>query len=303
MDGPVVSLRALKPIKKGEEIFIAYIDTTNPYARRRSELKAQWFFDCNCIKCQKGPTLLEDRWLMDPDEFATNEWWRSTADSLMEEDFATDPANYVGESQNEKRVAAIQGKAFETYSKAQDLSNPAKQKAILTGLDVCKKSGLWPIYRQPCAGLRDDLIVNLLSTGDFESAYKQCAIRYRYILPNLYPQENHPVRVIQVWQTAMLALHLYDLKASEAEPGHERAQIDLCMVGATLLNEVLKSFKLNDGEHNSFAESVKKKLDEMRTEFYKKWGGSAEDFKADMLRGMEAFRQLGDCIEGERSKH
>eukprot|EP00026_Physarum_polycephalum_P008497 Phypoly_transcript_08585.p1 GENE.Phypoly_transcript_08585~~Phypoly_transcript_08585.p1 ORF type:complete len:482 (+),score=27.99 Phypoly_transcript_08585:45-1490(+) len=47
-----VVLRALKPIKQGEELLITYIDETQSKANRQQELKAKYGFTCNCSRCQ-----------------------------------------------------------------------------------------------------------------------------------------------------------------------------------------------------------------------------------------------------------
>ena len=60
MDGPRVSVRTLRPIKKDKEIYISYIDATNPYHRRQEELQSRWFFTCRCAQCQEKATLQED---------------------------------------------------------------------------------------------------------------------------------------------------------------------------------------------------------------------------------------------------
>jgi SET and MYND domain-containing protein len=207
MDGPVISIRTLKPIKKNEEIFISYIDTTNPYPRRQSELKSRWFFTCRCSKCQKGPVLVEDKWAIQPSQVDEN--WKEMADQFMKnegEEGTTDPANYTGDSLDQKRVAALQSRIFTLYQTAQTTTDPASAiKIIEDGMRICHQSELWPGYRQPYAALRDELIVNLLEVGDYQGAWRQCAKRYRDVLPELYEQAFHPVRVVLVWQSAMLA--------------------------------------------------------------------------------------------------
>ena len=51
-DGPIVSMRTLKPVAKDEELFVAYIDSTNSLHKRQQELMARFAFDCRCRKCQ-----------------------------------------------------------------------------------------------------------------------------------------------------------------------------------------------------------------------------------------------------------
>ena len=51
---PQVVVRALSRISAGEEVFIKYIDTTNPRSVRRAELNESYYFECNCAKCKLG---------------------------------------------------------------------------------------------------------------------------------------------------------------------------------------------------------------------------------------------------------
>src|SRR6266498_2479244 len=52
-DGPNILVRSLRDIKRGEEITISYIDSTNPFAMRQAQLKERYFFTCKCGLCQK----------------------------------------------------------------------------------------------------------------------------------------------------------------------------------------------------------------------------------------------------------
>ena len=54
MDGPQMQLRALNDIKKGEELYISYIDPMMPFIKRQTQLQSRWFFTCKCSKCSLG---------------------------------------------------------------------------------------------------------------------------------------------------------------------------------------------------------------------------------------------------------
>ncbi|KAL4910422.1 hypothetical protein BDW74DRAFT_173878 [Aspergillus multicolor] len=56
-DGPELYIRALRPIAKGEQIFICYIDTTYPAIIRQKELRERFYFECRCDKCLREQTL------------------------------------------------------------------------------------------------------------------------------------------------------------------------------------------------------------------------------------------------------
>lgn len=290
MDGPKVSIRTLRSVKADEEIFVSYIDTTNPYSRRQSELKSRWFFDCRCSKCIKGPTLPEDNWAIEPRGLAKKV--KDVADTLIKaEPFASDPANYVGESRDEKRVAAIQGQAFEDYEKEQQTADAEEAIRIIeNNMRMCHESKLWPVYRQPFAALRDDLILNLLLVGQYQVAWAQCAKRYRYITPKLYPEPHHPVRVVQTWQMAMLALYL----SSEGVA----MGVDLGPIAYMLIMEVAKVSNQSHGENSAFSQSVKKKLDEETAEVRKALGDEADGIvQVGLPQQRKVLLDMGDWIQ------
>lgn len=292
MEGAEVSIRTVKPIKKDEEIYISYIETTNPYARRQSELKSRWFFTCKCSKCQKGPTLLEDKWAIKPKDLANK--WKGVADDMIAvADFPHDPANFVGDSQDEKRVAAIQGQAFLDYEDEQRIADPTQAiKKSEDGMRLCHQSELWPVYRQPYAAFRDDLIVNMLTVGNYQIALAQCAKRYRYTLPKIYPQVGHPIRVVQTWQTAMLALYLADQERPIA-PG-----VDMPVVAYMLVMEVNNAAKASHGENSAFAKSVKTKLEEMRAQFHSLLGTNADELLANGIPPQKKlFLEMGTWMQ------
>ncbi|KAF2187202.1 SET domain-containing protein [Zopfia rhizophila CBS 207.26] len=295
LDGPEPAIRTLKPINKDEEVYISYIDPTNPYARRQSELKARWSFTCKCTKCQKGATLDEDKWLIRSEKMAQK--YKDLADAMIElEDLGDNEANYVGESEDEKRLAAIQWKAFDMYEDEQQTVDPQEAiKKIEDGMRWCYQSGLWPINRQPYAAFRDDIIVNMSSVGNYPIAFAQCAKRYKYILPKLYPEIAHPLRVVQTWQTAMLTLYL---ASEEGAMGIAQAGVDMSLIAYMLVIEVKFMSRLSHGANSRFAKSVSKKFDEMTAELHAKLGPNAEDLMSNAIpRQRELFMEMGDWLQ------
>jgi hypothetical protein len=294
MDGPSVTLRTLKPIKEDEEVYISYVDTTNPYSRRQSELKARWFFDCMCTKCQKGATLDEDKWAREPRTLPTK--MKDVADTLIRhQNHEHDAANYVGDTQDELRAAAIQAKAFAEYEEAQNMQDPQQViEKIENAMRLCFESGLWPVFRQPYAALRDDLIVNLLGVGKYKDAWAQCAKRYKYILPKLYPVPFHPVRVVQTWQMAVLAVYLAGDAEGVGAPG-----VNMGLIAMMLVKQVLDASSLSHGPNSAFAKSVKRKAEEMMEELKRSLGGNPN--KEVMDRELEVQRdmlmQMGDWVK------
>ena len=268
MDGPEIALHALRDIKMDEEIFISYIDPTNPFSRRQHELKERWFFGCRCGKCEKGPTEQEDVFLVNPKEAPQK--CKAYADSLLErtESPANDPANHIGESLDEKRIAALQGEFFNAYEEQQRTGDVKHAiKICQNAMELCASSDLWPPHRQPLPALRDDLIVHLLADGQYELAWSHCAKRHRYTTPKLFPQPHHPIRVVQTWQMAMLAQYLAST-GKELAPG-----TDMAMITVVLIISVHAAARRSHGEYSAFFKSVQGKFAEVESEVLAKFGG------------------------------
>lgn len=176
-DGEELHVKAIRPIKKDEQIFISYIDTTTPYDIRRNELKERYFFDCQCAKCLQGTDTFEDRFLSTPEDMAPLETAERAALQLMQTATAADidPADAI-----EKLEAAMH---------------------------TLHKTGAWPLTRQPYASLRDKLIISLLTAGNFARAFIHAAIRYIRIDPLVY-DKAHPIRHIHAWSLVRLTVFL-----------------------------------------------------------------------------------------------
>ena len=293
MDGAEVNVRSLRPIKKDEEIFISYIDTTNPYYRRQHELKQRWFFTCKCTKCQKGATLAEDKWAINPNDLP-KEMQEVAAMMDNTEGFTKDPANYVGSTKVEKYVASIQGKAFAEYEATQRASPEQRNQILVNGMRLCHQSGLWPVYRQPFAALRDELIVNLLETGNYAVAWAQCAKRYKHTQPVLYPVPFHPVRVVQTWQMAMLAAYFAGEEDGISAPG-----ANMGLIAMMLTKQVLDASVLSHGPNSAFTKSVNGKAEEMSDALKRSVGPNPDRdvINQELEAQKQILMQMGDWIE------
>jgi SET and MYND domain-containing protein len=291
MDGAQVQVRTLEGVEKDEELFISYIDPTNPFARRQSELNERWFFTCRCTKCEKGTQSQEDDWA-----FALNDLPQNMKEMLdrplpEDRDPGRESANYVGESLRERNLALIQGEVFELHEDAKSKSDPAEAiTQIEAAMTLLKQSKLWPPHRQPLPGLRDDLIVNLLAAGKHSLAWAHCAKRHRYITPKLYPQPYHPVRVVQTWQMAMLAQYLAGTGA-EIKPG-----VDMAVIAAVLIKTVHEAAKTSQGAESAFSRSVSEKYEEVEKEILARFG-SREVMEGAVRAQEKMMVEMGDMAE------
>ncbi|KAF7115663.1 hypothetical protein CNMCM5793_002903 [Aspergillus hiratsukae] len=177
-DGDALYIKALRPIQKGEEIFVSYIDATNPYRIRQKELSERYYFKCRCAKCEKRTSTREDRFIGQPHDLS----------ALQDaESAAMDVLNRIGSPQLTPSEAAA---------------------AIKPAMKDLQKTSAWPITRQPMVALRDELITCLLSEDEPYEAFVHAAIRFRLVDPIVYPEPGHPTRQMHAWVFAMLANEL-----------------------------------------------------------------------------------------------
>lgn len=176
-DGEEAFVKAIRPIKKDEQIFISYIDTTTPCDVRRKELSERYFFDCACPKCTLGPEAREDKFSREIDDKTPFQRAERQALELMQSATASD-------TKPDEAIVYLE-----------------------SALHILHQTSDWPLTRQPYASLRDQLIVSLLSANNFNKAFLQAAIRYLRVDPVLY-SPAHPIRHIHAWVLAKLAIFL-----------------------------------------------------------------------------------------------
>lgn len=174
-DGDELYVKAIRPIKKDEQILISYTDATNPLRVRQGELAERYFFTCQCSKCVRGTETREDAFLTG----ATDEGALQSAEKEAQE----------------QADAAASAEPSEAIEK------------IHSGMHTLTKTGVWPLTRQPYVTLRDSLITALLEVGQFNTAFIHAAIRYTCIDPVIY-QPAHPIRQLHAWTLAKLAIYI-----------------------------------------------------------------------------------------------
>ncbi|XP_042509687.1 protein SET DOMAIN GROUP 41 isoform X2 [Macadamia integrifolia] len=84
--GPRIVVRSIKPIKKGEEVFVTYTDLLQPKAVRHLELWMKYRFICNCRRCSASPKAYVDCILQD------NAAILRATNSISENGFCSDEA-------------------------------------------------------------------------------------------------------------------------------------------------------------------------------------------------------------------
>lgn len=211
-DGDELFVKAVRPIKKNEQIFISYIDASDPHDIRRKKLSERYYFDCQCSKCFEGTTDTPE------DSFLT----------------ATHDITALA-------VAETKAQAFMESISAPNCESTGAVRKLESAMQVLDQTSAWPITRQPYISLRDELIASLLTNGQFKKAFVQAAVRYIRVDPIVYPYDSHPIRHVHAWALVRLAIHLS--QGIETNPGDgftlERFELKFSLIIWSLLNKLI----------------------------------------------------------------
>ena len=224
--GKSLSLRSLNSIEPGSELTIAYIDTTQVTATRKSELQSRYFFACKCPSCIAGTT----NGMPDP-----------TVDS---------------------NSSYIDSRALDLESQATKLSPNEAATQLESALERLRR---YPTHRQPYANIQQKAFLNALTRQDWLGALKFALEAYLYIEPVHYPSSWHPVRVVKTWVLLKLIMNIAALthKGDDCVRAIDRLEIDWDIVIVGLWNEVRDGVEMSHGEANPLAEGVKAAGQEM----------------------------------------
>ena len=206
-------MRALRDIEHGEQVFISYVDNTNPYARRQKELAERYFFKCDCDKCRQGTNAREDLFSTSPTDRPSLMYAENEALKLLE------------------------------LSQVDEVS--VKVQKLRSAMDILCKTSAWPVTRQPYPRLRDELIIALLEAQQFTAAFLQLVVRHLRVDPVLFPYSWHPIRKVHAWVLAKLAIYISQSIDLTSETGNlEKYNLDLGLIAYSIVD---KLHRCNDG--------------------------------------------------------
>ena len=297
-DGPQVSFRTLRPISKNEEVFISYIDVTNPYYRRQHELSERFYFSCKCSKCEQGATLSEDRFYKDP-KTLDGSWnigieCAPGAMSGFAQTDHKDMTNYVGDDTNSAALESLQWLAFKKLDDANNKPFNDALHALDEGLQLCLQTKIWPEYRQPLPSLRQQIFVRLMKPTLWAPAFLHGLRIYFCIHPIVYVQSFHPIRVVHNWTLAMLALLLADQRQQDVPEGLQDKGVDFGIVVVGLLMEVQNNVMQSHGGSSSFARIVSEKIQEVKVDITRGDGKELKSIKAKIEAQWSVLRRLAN---------
>ncbi|XP_029085031.1 histone-lysine N-methyltransferase SMYD3 isoform X3 [Monodon monoceros] len=166
-NGPHLLLRAVRDIEAGEELTICYLDMLMTSEERRKQLRDQYCFDCDCLRCQ---TQDKDADMLTGDE----QVWKEVQESLKKIEELK--AHWKWEQVLAMCQAILSGNA----ERLPDI-NIYQLRVLDCAMDACINLGL----------LEEALFYGIRTMEP-----------YRIFFPG-----NHPVRGVQVMKVGKLQLH------------------------------------------------------------------------------------------------
>jgi SET and MYND domain-containing protein len=283
MDGPIISIRTIRPIAKNEEILITYVDTTEPYYMRQHALKTNWFFTCHCPKCQEGPSK-EDNFRNPPSE-EFKEICQSLKKPTTKKAEKKDPLdidsnailvnemNFLGTDPDSK-ILSIAQSAFKRHADlALECENEETRATVLHRVyTLWSQTKMWSEHRYPMLYVRNELVLtNIEAEQRYEAMLHAAKIHFE-TYPIKYPEPHTLMRVVNEFRLVKLILDvLFDgMMNGNIKPGDLHYPILIWGI----LNNLVKNVDKSHGENSRFSKMVKEKLDEFSS------GANTEELKA-----------------------
>lgn len=219
MESRRISFRALQPIRKGQEVYVSYIDETMSFYYRQKELRDNYFFTCACSLCIQGTKTPQDAFLKRFSQASEGfqKVSRSYLSTHSETTSETERNRFKDSDPDSPLLSAAEAKLHLHYTKSKLCKNPNERIFVLESLcQSMYSSKIWPLHRYPYAQARYDLIEEYnLGTREYKKAGVHVAKVYTSIHPVLFPSPCHPKRVMN---TVYLFEMLVGLSATPEAP-------------------------------------------------------------------------------------
>lgn len=232
MDGRTISGRCLQQIQEGDELTISYVENTNPTIMRQKELKQKFFFNCRCPKCLQEGNIPED-------QFKGVDSADASANKTQDEAFDILLSVRSGKVASEQVVSELR-----------------------RALDLCQRSGVFPMARQPIPSICGDLSVELMTRGRHDEAFAHMFNIYTKMDPNWHA-ELHPARLAHTYVLARL-LKYFGLQPEQTPLALQGSDVHLVHYG--LLLEVEAHLNRSHGTSHSFAKGVRMEIQSLRAD-------------------------------------
>jgi hypothetical protein len=193
-----------KPIKAGEEIFVSYRCSSDPYPRRQVVLKRRYGFECKCTKCQLGNTSPESIIPSFKGKFSEVyikdilEQFEDIKLSSLDEQYRMSIPNGITSDEQDGWLALSQiyASTFKAFDDAYN-KQTAEQRLNLveSAMKSLHKTGIWPHHLEPYPQLRSLVIDCFIVASRFNDALRHSMYRYFKVDPVIYPDPRNPARI------------------------------------------------------------------------------------------------------------
>ncbi|KAH9214512.1 hypothetical protein DL95DRAFT_365646 [Leptodontidium sp. 2 PMI_412] len=220
-DSRTVSLRALRPIGKDEQIFISYIDPTEDISLRTSRLKQRYFFTCKCVRCESNENSYQFFLRCRKEGEGGDEDAKRMEVLCLQHDLVkTAERCQAFLTQNPALLSATNSSKTLSLLKQSRETNQPDQQTRLSHLLSAAKS-LSPITSNKILALPPypDIIHEIYLSYIDAQAFTPALITLLFLFINcdvfIYPQPHHPVRVVRLYTIAKLLKHIASLTSTE----------------------------------------------------------------------------------------
>jgi hypothetical protein len=272
MNGPELSFRTLKDIRKDDEILVSYIDSSEAFNIRQAQLAKRFYFVCRCLKCIHGPNLPQDVFLTPSPEIQRK--FKQSVDGMRKEIPTTI-------SMMKQRVGLEDAKLtysdiIDCYARndlllANELDMPGLDDNLVQDsitptemlrrvLAQCRMSGQYEVTRQPYAAARDQYILKNIDQGEFGLAWVHAVKSYVEIDPSLYPEPHNPLRVVHAFRLAKLSTYLASGPSEKNQGIIDQcieAGLDMPILSWRCMKEAAQHADASHGEDSPFTHTVK----------------------------------------------
>jgi hypothetical protein len=218
-DERCVQLRCLDFIKKGEQIFISYIDHTQRRDTRRAELQDRYFFRCNCEKCTNddNPYATLQKSKLDSSPRLNLLCNINAVKAHIDACIAHTTSPTISQELASLTAVLPQVGALLECSKAVTSKSERLYllKNALSSLQPLQKHQLYAISPYPT--VLHELYLFFLDNALFIPALTMLIFIFLNCDMYNYPQPHHPVRVLRLFTIAKILKHIASLSSDDFE--------------------------------------------------------------------------------------
>ncbi|KAK9371158.1 hypothetical protein V1509DRAFT_613777 [Lipomyces kononenkoae] len=266
----VLLLRAVRPIKEGEEIFISYTDNTMPMPERKKQLRTLYFFDCHCAACR--PPEVGSGPKADPrNDFTCPRCgtpfqpysMRSAPNGVqIYNDISACSSCHYRFPDAPNVVANLEHQIASTgVAEINRIANDSMANGLVSKLKQFHKQGMIPLHRSPFTESLASLIPYYMKYNDWSTALAFIGIQYFFQDEMRTRQpEFMLIRLAHMMRFVVILAYIINTGPSSRL---QQCSIDFheCLWG--LVSELERSIPLVYGKNSTFEAHVREKYKNM----------------------------------------